>query len=131
MTKANRPLSPHLSVYNWRVHSITSIMHRATGMALAGGTILLTWWLVALASGHESFNTVQACLASPFGRLVLFGMTFALMQHMASGIRHLFMDTGRLLELSANTASAKMTYVFSIIATVAIWVVAYKQLGMM
>jgi succinate dehydrogenase cytochrome b subunit len=129
MAKAQRPLSPHLQVYRFGAHMAVSIIHRITGSALAFGAILLTWWLVAIATGYEYFNTVQGFASSVVGRLVLFGITFALMQHFASGIRHLFMDTGKLYELKANSASAKFTFVFSIVATLAIWAAAYKVMG--
>jgi succinate dehydrogenase / fumarate reductase cytochrome b subunit len=129
MAQAKRPLSPHLQVYKWGAHMAASIINRMTGVALAVGTILLTWWLVALASGHEYFNTVQGYAGSIIGRLVLFGLTYALMQHLAGGIRHLFMDAGKLYDLKANTTSARFTFVFAIIATAAIWFAAYKVMG--
>lgn len=125
MAKANRPLSPHLQVYRWGAHMAVSILHRATGSALAVGAVLLTWWLVALATGHDYFATVQGYAGSLLGRLVLFGITFALMQHLASGVRHLLMDMGRLYDLPVNTLSARMTFVFSILATLGIWYAAY------
>ncbi len=132
MAQANkRPLSPHLSVYSWGAHMLVSILHRATGSALAFGMVLLTWWLVALAGGPDYFNLVNGYASTVLGRLVLFGLTFALMQHTASGIRHLFMDTGKLYDLKANTNSALLTFVFSLIATVAIWVAAYKVMGVL
>ena len=37
----NRPLSPHLQIYKWQLTSVLSILHRATGIALAVGTLLL------------------------------------------------------------------------------------------
>jgi len=129
MAKAKRPLSPHLQVYRWGAHMAVSIMHRATGSALAFGAVLLTWWMVALATGHEYFNTVQGFAGSVVGRIILFGITFALMQHLASGVRHLFMDAGKLYELKANSASAKFTFYFSITATLVIWAAAYKVMG--
>ena len=129
MAQAKRPLSPHLQVYRWGAHMAVSIMHRITGSALAFGAILLAWWLVALATGHEYFNVVQGYAGSLVGRLVLFGITFALMQHFASGIRYLFTDAGKLYELKANTASAKFTFVFSIVMTLVIWAAAYKVMG--
>ncbi len=129
MAQAKRPLSPHLQVYRWGAHMAVSIMHRATGSALAFGAILLTWWLVALASGHDYFNVVQGYAGSIIGRLVLFGLTFALMQHLASGIRHLFMDAGKLYDLKANTSTAIYTFIFSGAATLVVWVAAYKVMG--
>tara|TARA_R110002096_G_scaffold158576_2_gene323888 strand:- start:413 stop:808 length:396 start_codon:yes stop_codon:yes gene_type:complete len=131
MAQAKRPLSPHLQVYRWGAHMAVSIMHRATGSALAFGSILLAWWLVAIATGHDYFNTVQSFAGSMVGRLVLFGITFALMQHLASGIRHLFMDAGKLYDLKANTASAKAVFAFSIIMTIVVWVAAYKVMGVL
>jgi succinate dehydrogenase / fumarate reductase cytochrome b subunit len=129
MAQAKRPLSPHLQVYRWGVHMVTSIMHRATGMALSVGIVILIWWLFALSTGPEYFATVQAYLSSPLGRFVLFGLTFSMMQHLASGIRHLFMDMGHLYELKANAMTARITYLFSISMTLFIWVMAYKILG--
>lgn len=129
MTKANRPLSPHLQVYTWGIHMVASILHRATGAALAFGLLLLIWWLTALATGPEYFNYVTAWLTSGVGRLVLFGITFSAMQHLASGIRHLIMDTGVLYNLERNRFSAQLTLVFSIIATLGIWYQAYALAG--
>ncbi|WP_308911620.1 succinate dehydrogenase, cytochrome b556 subunit [Pseudokordiimonas caeni] len=130
MAQANRPLSPHLQVYRWSAAMAASILHRATGSALAVGAVILVWWLMALASGPDSFETVMTCLASPLGRFVLFGLTWALMQHFASGVRHLIMDSGRMYSLKVNAASAKFTFVFSAVATVVIWAMGYRMLGM-
>lgn len=129
MAKANRPLSPHLQVYTWGTHMLVSILHRATGAALAFGLILLVWWLTALATGPDYYNYTNELFTSPVGRLVLFGITFAAMQHLASGIRHLIMDAGVLYDLDRNKLSAQLTMVFSIIATLAIWYEAYAIAG--
>lgn len=131
MAQVKRPLSPHLQVYAWGAHMAVSIMHRITGSALAFGAILLAWWLVAMATGHDYFNIVQSYAGSMLGRLVLFGITFALMQHLASGIRYLFTDMGKLYELKDNTASAKVVFAFSITATIVVWVAAYKVMGVL
>lgn len=129
MTKANRPLSPHLQVYTWGIHMIVSILHRATGAALSFGLLLLVWWLTALATGPDYYNYANELLLSPVGRFVLFGITFSAMQHLASGIRHLIMDTGVLYDLDRNKFSAQLTLVFSIVATLGIWYQAYALAG--
>ena len=129
MAKANRPLSPHLQVYTWGIHMVVSILHRATGAALAFGLILLVWWLTALATGPDYFNYINELLLSPLGRVVLLGITFSAMQHLASGIRHLIMDTGVLYNLERNRLSAQLTVVFSILATLVIWYEAYAIAG--
>lgn len=89
-----RPLSPHLQIYKWPVSMFVSISHRATGIALSIGTIVLTWWLLAAASSDGAFNVVQGFLASWFGVLLLLGWTVALVFHLLAGIRHLAWDAG-------------------------------------
>src|SRR3546814_15494672 len=101
MANVERPLSPHLQIYRWPVTMATSILHRATGIALAVGSLLLAWWLLAAAAGPDYYSMVQAIMGSWLGRLVLFGFTWALLYHLLSGIRHLFWDSGRGVELPA------------------------------
>lgn len=125
MATDNRPLSPHLQVYRWQWTMAYSILHRATGVALGVGTLFLTWWLVALAMGGDSFATVQAFSGSIIGRLVLFGWTWALFYHFANGIRHLFWDAGKGFDLETAEKSGHAMVAFSVIATVVVWIVAY------
>ena len=130
MANSNRPLSPHLQVYKWGSHMLVSILHRATGTASSVGAVALVWWLVVLATNDaEYFAAVSGFFGSIIGRLVLFGFTFALMQHLASGVRHLIMDTGALFDLRPNRISAVLTLVFSAVATLLIWVMAYSVMG--
>ncbi|MGY4424226.1 succinate dehydrogenase cytochrome b556 subunit/succinate dehydrogenase hydrophobic membrane anchor protein [Bradyrhizobium sp. JR6.1] len=71
-----------------------SIVHRATGVALYFGTLLLAWWLIAAASGPTAYANVQAFTGSAIGKLIVFGYTWALMHHLCSGIRHFVWDLG-------------------------------------
>ncbi|GLR65544.1 succinate dehydrogenase, cytochrome b556 subunit [Acidocella aquatica] len=121
-----RPLSPHLQAYNMmQMSSATSIFHRATGIALGAGTLLLTAWLVSAAAGDEAFSVVQALLASWIGVLVLMGFTFALFYHFCNGIRHLFWDTGRGFELEAMHRNGRMVIAGAVVLTVAFWIVGF------
>jgi len=96
---AQRPLSPHLSIYRPQLTSVLSITHRATGVVLSVGTVFLVWWLVAAASGERAFAVAQAFWASWPGLLLLFGWTFSLFFHLCNGIRHLVWDAGWGFEL--------------------------------
>ena len=60
MSQVQRPLSPHLQVYKPQLTSVLSISHRATGIALAVGTMFLVWWLLAAATGPTAFAEAQA-----------------------------------------------------------------------
>jgi succinate dehydrogenase / fumarate reductase cytochrome b subunit len=116
-----RPLSPHLQVYRPQLTSVLSITHRATGVALAAGTLLLVWWLVATATGPEQFVTVQAVMGSWLGKLVLLGWTVSLFFHLANGIRHLFWDAGLGFELKTAYASGWVVVAATIVLTVLAW----------
>ena len=105
MTPSNRPLSPHLQIYKPQLTTVLSISHRATGLALAVGTLLLVWWLVAAANGPDAYARVQSFTGSWFGLLLLFGWAFSLFYHLANGIRHLVWDTGWGLDLKTTYAS--------------------------
>ena len=72
-----------------------SIVHRITGAALYFGTLLLVWWLIAVATGPNAYANVQWFMDSLLGRLILFGYTWALIHHALGGVRHLIWDTGR------------------------------------
>jgi succinate dehydrogenase / fumarate reductase cytochrome b subunit len=81
-------LSPHLQIYRWPITMVASIAHRATGMALAAGTLLLSWWLIAAASGPEAYAVFARVAANPVGEIVLFGFLWSLAFHLLNGIRH-------------------------------------------
>lgn len=129
MTSQNRPLSPHLQVYRPQLTSVLSILHRATGIALAVGTLLLVWWLVAAGLGPDAFANAQAFLGSWIGRLLLFGWTFALQYHLCNGIRHLFWDAGKGFELPAAYASGWAVVIVATVLTGLSWILGYSAMG--
>jgi len=118
----SRPLSPHLGIYRWGPHMTVSIFHRITGAGLSiVGLAVLTWWLLAVAGGPGTYATFTKAMTSPIGLVVLVGLTWALFQHLLSGIRHLAMDTGAAFELGANKLFAVLTLVGSVVLTAAVW----------
>jgi succinate dehydrogenase / fumarate reductase, cytochrome b subunit len=121
----SRPLSPHLQIYKPMLSMMMSIMHRITGAALFFGIVLLVWWLAAAAWSDPAFDVVQAFFNHWFGRLVLFGFTWALIHHMLGGIRHLIWDTGKGFELRTVELLVRANLVGSIVLTVLLWIVGY------
>jgi succinate dehydrogenase / fumarate reductase cytochrome b subunit len=89
-----RPLSPHLQVYKWPISMAGSILHRATGIALSVGTLLLVWWLAAAASSDSAYATASGFIRSWLGVLLLLGWSASLWYHFFAGIRHLAWDAG-------------------------------------
>ena len=129
MATDNRPLSPHLQVYKPQLTSVLSILHRLTGIALAIGTLLLVWWLIAAATGPEAYDAAQSFIGSILGRLLLLGWTFALFYHLANGIRHLAWDTGWGFELDKAYMTGWLVVIASIVLTLASWIAGYAVLG--
>ena len=124
MTAPTRPLSPHLTIWKWGPHMLVSILHRVTGSALTiAGLALLTWWLLAIATGADAYDEVVAVATHPLGLVVLVGLTWAFWQHFFSGLRHLFMDMGAGYELRTNRFWSIMTIVGAVAATVLTWAV--------
>ncbi len=129
MASDQRPLSPHLQVYRWQITMALSILHRMTGVALAVGTLLLVWWLLAAASGPQAFATVQGFIGSWIGQLLLFGWSFALFYHLCNGIRHLAWDAGFGFEIETMTATGWIVVFASAGLTVLAWILGYVAMG--
>jgi len=93
MATDNRPVSPFW-IYRWQITMTMSIMHRATGVVLAVGTLALVYWLVAAGMGPGAYTDAQALFGSWLGQFLLWGWTFSLFYHLCNGIRHLAWDAG-------------------------------------
>jgi succinate dehydrogenase / fumarate reductase cytochrome b subunit len=116
-----RPLSPHLQVYRPQLTSMMSIIHRATGVALTTGTLVLAAWLVAVAIGGETYKMVAMAVAHPLGQFVLFGYSAALIYHALNGIRHLTWDLGFGLTIPEVYRSGHIVLLLTFLLTACLW----------
>ena len=122
-----RPLSPHLQVYKVALTMAMSIVHRITGAGLYAGTLLLAWWLIAAATSASAFADVSWFMSSIVGRLILFGFTWALFQHMLGGVRHFIWDAGYGMEHPQREYLAQATLIGGLVLTVLVWIAAYMM----
>lgn len=129
MTAQNRPLSPHLQIYRFLWTMALSILHRMTGVFLTVGAIFLVYWIVSVAAGPEAYATARELAGHWLGRLLMLGWTLALYYHLFNGVRHLFWDAGKGLELGAARLSGYLVVLAAILATVATWGVALQLSG--
>jgi succinate dehydrogenase / fumarate reductase, cytochrome b subunit len=111
--------------YRFQITSTLSILHRLTGIALAIGSVLLAWWLVAVAAGGEVFVATHAFIASPIGMLLLFGWSIAFFYHLCSGIRHLAWDAGYGFEIREAYRSGYVVIAATAVLTVASWLYVF------
>ena len=120
-----RPLSPHLSVWRWHITMATSILHRATGVALYVGALIGAAWAISLAAGPDAYASFKSVMGSPIGKFVMFGLTVSFFYHLANGIRHLVWDAGKGFEVRTADATSVVVFAFTLAASIAVWVIAY------
>jgi succinate dehydrogenase / fumarate reductase cytochrome b subunit len=117
MESVKRPLSPHLQVYKPQLTSILSITHRGTGVFLSMGSLFLTCWLAALATSEQAFSNLQQYCTALYGKIILIAFIFSIFYHLSNGIRHLFWDTGKGLDICTAYKSGYAVIASSIIMT--------------
>ena len=105
---------------------LVSIIHRALGVGMAlVGAPLLVWWLACIAGGEESNSYFLSWFTGDgwryLGYLLAIGLSWAVLQHMMSGIRHLVLDTGAGYELRRNKLGALATMGVSTLLVVLYW----------
>lgn len=122
-----RPISPFMigSAYRPQMSSMSSIMHRITGVGLGLGTLLFTAWLLCAAAGESAFSVIQAILGSWIGLFILFCFTLALFYHFCNGIRHLAWDAGKGFELPAMHRNGALVIAATFVLTLAFWALAF------
>ncbi len=125
----SKPLSPHLQVYRPQLTSVLSITHRATGVFLSIGSVLLLYWLVSAAGGPEPYAAAQHILSCWLSKLALAGWTWALFFHLCNGLRHLAWDAGYGFDLKTAYRSGYAVVAASLIMTGLIWACVLSQLG--
>ena len=116
-----RPLSPHLQVYRPQMTSVMSILHRAAGVVLTTGTLIMTAWLVSLALGKEAYDVVVMVIGHPLGQFVLFGYSVALIYHALNGVRHLGWDLGFGLTIPQVYKNGQIVLFLTVVLTMGLW----------
>lgn len=121
MPAPQRPLSPHLQVYRPQLTSVLSILHRAAGVVITIGAVLLAWWLWSVAAGPADYRTAHGFFSAWFGKALLLAWTLCTFYHLCNGIRHLAWDAGYGFELSAAYLSGKVVVGAAFGLTVLAW----------
>ena len=120
-----RPMSPHLQIWKWHWTMATSIFHRVTGVGNYLGALLISVWLIALATGPEAYGVVEGIMLHPVGQILLFFWLLSLVFHLVNGIRFLLWD-GPKIGFEPKTASRVSIFNFAIAIILAamIWSLA-------
>lgn len=108
MNQKERPTSPHLQIYKPQITSFTSILHRATGIFLYFGVVIICWSIFHYAYQIdvmlEGENIVCDCIWEDLLKYFLYitvtAWAFSLYYHLCNGIRHLFWDIGKGFDIT-------------------------------
>lgn len=115
------PISPHITIYKIQINMVISMMHRITGMGLFLASIFFPWIYLANLFGLNIFNYVDCECKIILYKLFLFCLTYALIYHISSGIRHLFYDKGYGFSIKATNISAWAVLISSFLITIMLW----------
>jgi len=126
---AQRPLSPHFTVYRFAYTMTLSILHRGTGLMLSLGLLLLVAWLTALAGGAESHAGFARFAASWPVQTGVALLLAAFVYHFANGIRHLFWDMGKGFERHQARASGRAVVLFTLLVSAALLYLVFGRGG--
>ena len=128
MPQGPRPLSPHLQVYKPQLTSVLSIMHRATGIFLALGSIMLALWVISAASGPEYYGWSLWFLSSWIGIALLAAWSWCIFYHLCNGVRHLFWDIGLGFSLKSTYLTGRIVVITSFALTAISWGIGLTML---
>ena len=113
-------MSPYMlgPYYKFQITSLLSILNRLTGVFMSVVTApLLLCWLIALASGEETYAGLSAFLGSVPGMLIIAASVFSFSFHLMGGIRHLIWDAGWMLEIQQVRLSGWLAIIGSVLLT--------------
>jgi len=114
-----RPRPKHLNLARIKqpLPAIVSILHRVSGAAmfLFGIPLVLVMVSASLAS-PETYASMKEIVGSPLVKLVLLGFVWAYLHHFCAGIRFLFLD----LHKGVDLATARKTSMAVIIVSLAL-----------
>ncbi len=119
-----KPTSPHIQIYRWNISSLTSIMHRASGIALYFSVIAICWYIIhyTYQINISNENNSCQCWGEEFFKILflfaIFIITGALYYHFFNGIRHLFWDIDKGFKLETARLSGYIVIALAIIFTI-------------
>jgi succinate dehydrogenase / fumarate reductase, cytochrome b subunit len=118
--RVERPLSPFMigPYYRPQMTSISSILTRITGNALAVGVVLAVWWLLAATGSEAQWQLANGVATSWFGDLVFTGSLWAVWYHFLAGLRHIYFDSGRGLDIPTAEKLGWACIIGSVVLTV-------------
>ena len=117
----NRPISPHIQIYNWHISSLLSISHRIVGIINIIVLTLICFWISSLLLFSDSYGAIHSFLNTFFGKFIIIAIIWSFIFQSLCETRHLFWDFGYGFELKTSKISGLIVIFGSLILTVLIY----------
>jgi succinate dehydrogenase / fumarate reductase cytochrome b subunit len=115
--KKKRPLWYDLNLLNLPLPGLVSILHRISGAALFLFLLWLLYLLDASLDSPERFEAIRQTMSQPLAKLVLLGLLWAFLHHLCEGIRYLFLDVHKGVDLAAARMTSGAVLAVSLVLT--------------
>ncbi len=115
--KKKRPLWYNLNLLNLPLPGVISILHRISGALLFLSTAWLLYLLDSSLASAEGYAGIKASLSHPLAKLVLLGLLWAFLHHLFAGIRYLFLDIHKAVDLPAARMTSGVVLAVSLLLT--------------
>lgn len=107
----------NLAMTSLPLPGMVSIFHRITGAVLFLLLFLLLYLFDRSLASPEGYATAAGILRNPLAKLVMTGLLWAYCHHFCAGIRYLFLDIDKGVDLPRARASSWAVFAVSILMT--------------
>lgn len=118
MPVKSRPVFLEIPNIRLPIPGIVSILHRISGVILFVMLPVLLYLLSGTLSRESAFETYRAIVSNPLVKLILIGVLWAYLHHLLAGVRFLFLDAHKGLELNTARNTAKLAFTAALVLTV-------------
>lgn len=102
-----------------------SILHRASGVILFLAIPLLLYVLHKSLTSASFYEALYGVMANPIVKLIYLVLIWAFVYHLCSGVRFLFLDIHKGVEVAKAKATAKIVVAVSIVLTIVLGVLIW------
>lgn len=120
MEKKQRPKHLDLPKIRLPIPGFVSILHRISGALLFLSLPIVFWLFAGTLSSEAHFEAYRAFVGHPLVKLALIVLLWAYLHHAIAGLRFLFLDAHKGVELKTARLTAKLVLAVSLVLTVVI-----------
>ena len=107
----------NLALTNLPLPGLVSIFHRISGILLFFGLVILLFLFDRSLASPEGYAQAGAIVGHWFAKLVMLGLLWSFAHHFCAGIRYLFLDIHKGIDLPTARATSRAVFAVSLALT--------------